>query len=186
MNLAAPDSKPKLFTEETLAVTDRTGGDKTEVSSVRRALHSAFRTWAEALARWAVCLARRTLAGRSPPVRHDRDHGMSAGPKPVRRVVIQAETCLTVVFKTEVRQTIAIGAEALPACRRGATSPTVAAAETTATVPTEPRSRRVGTLPFRGPWRKRLVPNPGAGPVQFPGSVPSEISSSMGGALEDG
>ena len=49
MNLAAPDSEPKLLTEETLAATDRTGGDKTEVSSVQRAMHSTARTWAEAL-----------------------------------------------------------------------------------------------------------------------------------------
>ena len=64
----APDSEPKLFTEETLAATDRTGGDKTEASSVLRTLHSAVRTWIEILARRAACLARRTLAGRSPPV----------------------------------------------------------------------------------------------------------------------
>jgi hypothetical protein len=64
----APDSEPKLFTEETLAATDRTGGDKTEVLSVPRALHLAVRTWIETLARRATCLARRTLVGRSPPV----------------------------------------------------------------------------------------------------------------------
>jgi hypothetical protein len=125
VNLAAPDSEPKLFTEGTLAATDRTGGDKTEVSSVQRALHSAFRTWAETRVRWADCATRRTLVGRSPPVCHDRGRGSVAAEATAVVVraearstgVVQAETCLTGVFRTEVFLTVAIGAEALLTCR---------------------------------------------------------------------
>lgn len=35
-------------------------------------------------------------------------------------------------------------------------------------VPTEPKFHRTERCRSGGPWRKRLIPNPGAGPVRFP------------------
>ena len=92
----APDSGPKPFIEETLAATDRTGGDKTEILSAQRAVHSAFGLgskpgpdgrlprseddwWAEAL---QVC----------------RDRSRSSDTADAAAVVIETEASVTVVI----------------------------------------------------------------------------------------